>query len=112
MTLPSPRQRPRHAHDDLAFAEAPKVHAHADDVIEPRVRALVQQQRGQAAQRVDEQPGFDAPVHRRQGRRGSARRSRRGGVGVCVLVSVLACGGGGCCCLGGLVVVVAVVVIV
>ena len=60
-----PGQRPRHAHDHLAFAETPEIHAHADDVVQPRVRALVQQQRCQAAQRVDEQSGFDAAVHGR-----------------------------------------------
>ncbi len=35
------RQRPRHAHYDFAFAETPEIHAHADDVVETRVRALV-----------------------------------------------------------------------
>lgn len=87
--LPPPRQRPRHAHHHLALAKGPEVHAHADDVVEARVRALVQQQRRQAAQGVDEQSGFDAPVHRRQGRRGPGRRSRRGAVGAGVFVSGL-----------------------
>ena len=63
-TLPPPGQRPRHAHHDLAFAETPEVNAHADYIIDAGVRALVQQQRRQAAQWVDEQSGFYAPVHR------------------------------------------------
>ena len=40
--LSPPGQRPRHAHDDFPFAEAPEVDAHADDVVYPRVGALVQ----------------------------------------------------------------------
>ena len=40
-TPPPPGQRPRHAHDDLALAESPEVDAHADDVVETRVGALV-----------------------------------------------------------------------
>lgn len=116
MALPSPGQRPRHTHHDLAFAETPEINAHADDVVEPGVGALVQQQRGQAAQRVHEQSGFDAPVHRRQRRRCPVRRSRGRAVGVCVFVAVLVCVGGCCCCccccLGGVVVGGGAVVVV
>ena len=88
-SLPPPGQCPRHTHDDLALAKTPEVNAHPDDVIEPRIRALVQQQRRQAAQGVDEQSGFDAPMHRRQCRGDSGRRSGRGGVGAGVVVSGL-----------------------
>lgn len=112
MALPSPRQRPRHTHHDLALGETPEINAHADDVVEPRVGALVQQQRGQAAQRVDEQSGFDTPVHRRQCRRCPVRRSRGRAVGVCVFVSVLVCVVGRCGCLGGVVVGGGAVVVV
>lgn len=68
-TLPTPppslrpRQRPRHPHHDLAFAEPPEVYPHADDVVESRVRALVEEQRGEGAEGVDEEAGFDAAVH-------------------------------------------------
>ncbi len=80
--LPPPGQRPRHAHDHFALAETPEVNAHADYIVEPRVRALVQQQRRQAAQWVDEQAGFDAAMHRRQCGRDPGGRSRgEGGVG-------------------------------
>lgn len=99
LTLSPPRQRPRHPHHHLALAETPEINRHAYYIIDPRVRALIQQQGRQAAQRVDEQSGFDTPMHRRERRRCPVRRSRRGGVGVCVFVAGplrrVAVGGGG-----------------
>ena len=84
---PPPGQRPRHAHDDLPLAEAPEVDGHADEVVQARVGGLVEQQRGEGAERVDEEAGFDAGVRgcerfcqgagRRRGR--SSWRGRGGG---------------------------------
>lgn len=64
---PPSRQRPRHPHDDFPLAEAPKVHAHADDVVETRVGALIKEQGGEGAEGVDEEAGFDAAVHGGEG---------------------------------------------
>lgn len=60
-----PRQRPRLRTHNLALAVGPEIHAHANQVVHPRVRALVQQQCAEAGQRVDGQPGLDAPMHGR-----------------------------------------------
>ena len=98
MALSPPRQRPWHAHDHLPLAEAPEVNAHADDVVQSRVRGLVQEERGEGAERVDEESGFDAAVHGRQPFCEAARRSWRGAVGVGVLVAF---GLWWFCCVGG-----------
>lgn len=58
-----PRQGPRLRADDLALAVSPEVDAHADEVVDARVGALVQQQGAQAGQGVDGQAGLDAAVH-------------------------------------------------
>ena len=63
LPLPSSGQRPRHAHDDFAFAEGPEVDAHAEDVVDARVRGLVEEERRKGAEGVDEEAGFDAAVH-------------------------------------------------
>ncbi len=67
MHPPPSRQRPRLRAHDLALAVRPEVDAHADQVVDARVRALVQQQRAQAGERVDGQPRLDTPVHGRLG---------------------------------------------
>ena len=64
---PPSGQRPRHPHDHFPLAEAPKVHPHADEVVEPRVGALVEEQGGEGAEGVDEEAGFDAAVHGGEG---------------------------------------------
>ena len=51
----------------LAFTVRPKVRAHADDVVQAAVGALVDEQRTQRAQRVHDQPGLDAAVQPRPG---------------------------------------------
>ena len=96
MALPPPGQRPRHAHDHFPLAEAPEINPHADYVVDPRVGGLVQQERGEGAERVDEEAGFDAAVHGCQALCYDAGRSWRGGGGggVCVFVFVVL----GCCC--------------
>lgn len=55
----------------LALAKGPEIHAHADQVINARVRALIQQQRRQTADWVDDKTGLDATMH------GSARKQPR-----------------------------------
>ena len=88
------RQRPGHTHDHFAFAEAPEIHTHADDVVESRIGALIKQQRGERAERIDEQSSLDAPVHGRQQRHEFGRvwshdgRGYGGGVAVMFLVAV------------------------
>ncbi len=47
----------------LPFAKRPEIHPQADQVIDPRIGALIQQQRHQAADGIYDQPGLDAPVH-------------------------------------------------
>ena len=47
----------------FALAKGPEIHAHAHEVIYARVRALVQQQRGQTADGVDDEAGLDAAMH-------------------------------------------------
>ena len=49
----------------LAFAVRPEVRHHADDVVEPAVGALVDEQRAQSAQRVHDQARLDAAVQPR-----------------------------------------------
>ena len=102
MALAPPRQRPRHAHDHLPLAEAPEVDAHADEVVQARVRGLVQEEGGEGAERVDEEPGLDAAVHGRQPFCEDARRSWRVRA-VVVGVGVLVAFGFWCwsCCCGG-----------
>ena len=46
----------------LALAVSPKVGDHADDVVESRVCALVDEKRTQRTQRVDDQTSLDGPV--------------------------------------------------
>lgn len=46
----------------LALAVRPKVSDHADDVVESRVCALVDEDRTQRTQWVDDQTSFDGPV--------------------------------------------------
>lgn len=94
MNLSPPRQRPGHTHHHFPFAETPEVNAHAYYIIKSRIRALIQQQRCQTAQRVDEKAGFYAAMHRRQRCRRFARRSRRGGVGAGVFVVLVIVRGG------------------
>ena len=60
------RQRPRYPHHHLPFAESPEINPHTDDVVQSRIRALIQQQREESVERVDEQAGFDAAVHGRE----------------------------------------------
>lgn len=47
----------------LALTKSPEIHAHPDQVVNAWVRALIQQQRGQTADRVDNQTGLDAAMH-------------------------------------------------
>ena len=49
----------------LAFAVRPEIRHHADDVVQPAVGALVDEQRAQGAQRVHDQAGLDAAVQPR-----------------------------------------------
>jgi hypothetical protein len=46
----------------LAFTVRPEVRHHADDVVQPAVGALVDEQSAQSAQRVHDQAGLDAAV--------------------------------------------------
>lgn len=76
------RQRPRYPHHHLPLAESPQVNGHADDVVEPGIGALVEQQRGEGGEGVNEQTGLDGSVHRRQHRREFRRLAAAGrGVG-------------------------------
>ena len=48
---------------DLALTKSPEIHSHADEIINARVRALVQQQRGETADGVDDKTRLDAAMH-------------------------------------------------
>lgn len=58
----------------LALTVGPEIDTHPDEVVDPRVRPLVQQQRRQRTQRVHDQPRLDAPMHDRLGKPGGARQ--------------------------------------
>lgn len=58
-----PRQAPRIGTHDLALTEAPEIDAQADEVVDARVGALVEEQGGEGAQGVDGEAGLDAAVH-------------------------------------------------
>lgn len=60
-----PRQRPRHTHDNLALTKAPEINPHPNQIIQPRIRPLIQQQRSQRTQRIHHQSRFYTLVHRR-----------------------------------------------
>lgn len=47
----------------LALAKSPEIHAHANEVINARVRALIEQQRGQTADWINDETGLDAAMH-------------------------------------------------
>ncbi|MCJ1471027.1 hypothetical protein MMC07_009675 [Pseudocyphellaria aurata] len=47
----------------LALAKGPEIYAHANEVINARICALVEQQRGQTADWVDDETGLDATMH-------------------------------------------------
>lgn len=61
--MPPPRKGPRFRTHGLALAISPKIYPHPDQIIYPRIRALVQQQRTQTGQWVHSQPCLDAPMH-------------------------------------------------
>lgn len=54
----------------LAFAVGPEIDGHADEVVDARVGALVHEQGGEAAERVDDEADLDAAVEARVGERG------------------------------------------
>ena len=60
---PTPRQRPRHTHNNLALAEGPEINGHADHVVESGIGGLIEQEAGEAGERVEHQPRLDAAVH-------------------------------------------------
>lgn len=69
--LPPPlRQLPRPPTHHLPLAKRPEIRPHADQIVDARVRALVQQQRRQRAERVDDEAGFHAAVHHAAGDEG------------------------------------------
>ena len=49
-----PRQLPRRAHDHFALCETPEIDAHADDVVETCIRALVEKQGCEGGERIDQ----------------------------------------------------------
>lgn len=67
---PPLRQLPRPPTHHLPLTKRPEIHPHAHQIIDARVRALVQQQRRQRAERVDDEAGFHAAVHHAAGDEG------------------------------------------
>ena len=63
-------QTPWLAHD-FTFTEGPEVHANPHQVIDARVRGLIQQQRRQCRKRIDDQPHLHGAVHDGAGHPGS-----------------------------------------
>jgi hypothetical protein len=56
------RQRPRLRTNDFSFTVGPKVRNHADNVVQARICALVDEQCAKGAQRVHDKAGFDGAV--------------------------------------------------
>lgn len=60
---PAPlRQLPRLRTNHLALAKSPEINGYAHEVVDARVRALVEEERGEGAEGVDDQAGFHAAV--------------------------------------------------
>ena len=51
----------------LSLRKSPKINPHSDQIIQSRIRALIQQQRREGRERIQHQPGLDAAMYRGAG---------------------------------------------